>query len=97
MTNTKERHLEILSCATEVLEAAGGVLVIDELPQEERTPKLREMANDVKRETNCHIDTAKRNLAKAMRRRRFELMKVADPDRWGGERTPSGGRPKHPE
>lgn len=90
MTNTKARHEEILSAAVEVLDAAGGVEIIDALPQDERFLQLREMAKMVAEETACHIDSAKRNIAKALRRARHGIMKK----KWGGLRSPVGGRPK---
>lgn len=96
MTNTKARHEEILNCAVSIIEEAGGVSLIDSLPQEERVPVLRSMTKRIKAETACHIDTAKRNLAKAMRRARHGLMKARETkSNWGGSR--GGGRPKNTE
>lgn len=89
MSNTKARHQEIYNASVESLDKAGGVEAIDELSQDERIPKLRQMAKDVVNRTDCHIDSAKRNIAKAMRRARFGIMK----EKWGGHRNPPGGRP----
>jgi hypothetical protein len=92
--NTKERHLEIYNAAKEVLDNAGGVSCIDSLPQKDRIPVLREMAKKIKDKTACHIDSAKRNLAKAMRRERYRLIKTREIKKtWGGPRKGSG-RPK---
>lgn len=100
-TNTKKRHLEILAVAFEVLNDNGGVSEVDSLDQEARIPTLRGMAKEIKAKTDCHIDTAKRNLATAMRRERYNLMKsreveeirdILETENWGGPR-PGGGRP----
>ncbi len=88
MTNTKARHLEIYNASVKVLTEAGGVEAIDALPQPERVPNLRRMAKKVVDLTDCHIDSAKRNVAKALRRARYGIMKEA----WGGSR-PGSGRP----
>lgn len=88
MINTKARHLEILQSATEAIRIGGGVAEIDKLEPEKRENHLRTMARVVVRETNCHPDTAKRNVAKAMRKGRWALMqKKAPPDNWGGDRS----------
>jgi hypothetical protein len=87
--NTKKRHHEIYSAAVDVINAAGGVEVIDNLPQHDRLSLLRQLAQQVREETVCHADTAKRNLAKAMRRARYDVMVK----QWGGKR-PGSGRPK---
>lgn len=98
MTNTKKRHKEILAAATEVLENVGGVGIIDALPQEERRPILVKMAKSVQETTNCAAPSARNNVAKAMRKARFKIMKEQDPDRWGGARVSDKlGRPRLPE
>ena len=86
MSNTKARHLEILSAAAEQVEQAGGVEAIDDLPQGEKLTLLRKMRKAVIEATDCHQDTAKRNIAKALRRARYGVMK----ERWGGPRAGSG-------
>lgn len=88
MPNTKARHQEIYNEAVKVLKTFGGVETVDALSQEARIPQLRKMAREVKETTNCHIDSAKRNIAKAMRRARYGIMQ----ERWGGKR-PGAGRP----
>lgn len=93
MANTKARHKEIYNEATRVLEIFGGVKTVDALSPEERIPQLCKMAGMVKELTSCHIDSARRNIAKAMRRARFGIMK----DRWGGERTPGPGKTMGPD
>lgn len=88
-TNTKARHEEIYTAAVSALETVGGVIAVDQLDQLERLPVLRKLYKTVANSTNCHIDTAKKNVAKAMRRARYGEMQK----RWGGER-PGAGRPK---
>lgn len=88
MANTKARHEEIYNKAVKVLEIFGGVEIVDALSQEERISILRQLAERVKEQTDCHIDSAKRNIAKAMHRARYGIMK----ERWGGKR-PGAGRP----
>ncbi len=80
MTNTKERHLEILAAADETIKSVGGIGLIDALVDDERLPLLRAMANDISGKTNCTRDTARRNVAKAMRRARFGIMKEQAPE-----------------
>lgn len=89
--NTKVRHEEIYTAAASALEAVGGVVKIDQLDQLERLPILRSLYKIVTDSTNCHIDTAKKNVAKAMRRARYAEMQT----HWGGSR-PGAGRPKAP-
>lgn len=79
MKNTKQRHLEIYTAAVSTLEAAGGVEAIDRLDQVERPVKLRELYRQVVEATSCHYDTAKRNIAKACRRARFQNMQQREP------------------
>lgn len=98
--NTRTRHEEIYAAAVSALETAGGVVAVDQLDQLERLPVLRKLYKQVTDETNCHIDTAKKNVAKAMRKARYGEMKKSHPElvegRWGGER-PGAGRPKTEE
>lgn len=88
-TNTKARHEEIYTAAVSALETVGGIVAVDQLDQLERLPVLRKLYKQVVDSTNCHIDTAKKNVTKAMRRARYGEMQK----RWGGER-PGAGRPK---
>jgi len=88
--NNKSRHLEIYAAAVSALETAGGVVAVDQLDQLERLPVLRKLYKQVASEANCHIETARKSVAKAMRRARFGEMQK----RWGGER-PGAGRPKN--
>jgi hypothetical protein len=94
-TNTKRRHKEILAAAVKALEDAGGVEIIDALPQEERTPQLRKMADSVIGLANCTRTPARSNVAKALHQARYALMQ-AEPDMWGGTR-PNAGPPRLPE
>jgi hypothetical protein len=88
--NNKARHEEIYTAACSALEQVGGVVKFDQLDQLERLPVLRSLYKTVVNETNCHIDTAKKNVAKALRKARYgEMVK-----RWGGPR-PGAGRPKN--
>jgi hypothetical protein len=94
MTNTKARHEEIYLAAAEALQNAGGVQTIDTLSEKERMSKWHQMKIETVNKTGCHIDTARRNIAKAMRRARFGIMQ----DRWGGPRvSDKQGRPPMPE
>lgn len=86
--NTKQRHQEILAAAAAEIEQRGGVEAIDNLEQQERLATLRAMYKAVETATGCHYDTAKRNVAKALRRARHGVMLA----RWGGKR-PGAGRP----
>jgi len=86
--NTKARHKEIYTVAAAELEKIGGVETVDGLENLERLRILRQMYRTVADITNCHYDTAKRNVAKAMRRARYGVMKA----RWGGKRA-GAGRP----
>lgn len=91
--NTKKRHIEIYAAAENALRKAGGVERIDALDQSERRPIMRQMARRVEEQTNCIIDTARRNVAKAMRRARWGIMQQ---DNWGGAGR-GAGRPPKPE
>jgi hypothetical protein len=91
MDNTKARHAEIYAAAVAVLATAGGVEAIDSLDQVERLPRLRSLYRQVVEATGCHPDTAKRNVAKAMRRARYQI--VRERDDWGGARE-GAGRPR---
>jgi len=89
-TNTKARHEEIYTAAVSALETVGGVEAVDRLPNFERLVAVRKLYKQVAETTNCHIDTSKRNVAKAMRRARYSEMQK----HWGGER-PGAGRPRN--
>lgn len=91
--NTKARHREIYNAAALALEEAGGIKVIDGLVADKRVFELRRMALDVASATRCHRETARRNVAKAMRRARYKITK----DNWGGQRTNQVGRPPLPQ
>lgn len=81
--NTKARHEEIYNASVKVLNEAGGVEIFDALPQLERVPKLRKMAQEVVSLTDCEISSAKRNIAKALRRARYGVMEAEWPPSWG--------------
>lgn len=87
--NTKARHEEIYNAAATVLEEAGGVTRVDQMEQLERLATLRILYKQVAGKADCHIDTAKKNIAKAMRRARYKEMEA----HWGGARE-GAGRPK---
>jgi len=74
MTNTKKRHQEILSAAQKMLID----LNVDVTQHYSFLPIAKELAA----KTNCHITTAKSNLAKAARLKRGQIMK----HNWGGKR-----------
>lgn len=87
--NTKARSEQIFNTAVSVLEAAGGCVKIDQLSLEDRWPVLNEMYESVMAQTGCVRETAKRNIAKALRRARYgEIVK-----RGGARPGPHPGRP----
>ncbi len=88
MANTKARHEEIYTAANKVIDEFGSVEQIELLPLEERSVLFRKMAREVVMLTNCHITSAKSNIAKAIRRARYGMIK----GKWGGTR-PGSGRP----
>ena len=77
--NTKARHQQIQALAFEILE---DVDVTGPYP-------FRELAKQLAARADCHIDTAKRNLAKAARRMRHPDWKP----QWGGPREGAGRPP----
>jgi hypothetical protein len=97
VTNTRARHIEILDAAARVVEEAGGVEQIDSLDQEKRRPALLGMAKAVEEETHCHRTTAKNNVARALRRARYKIVKERAVEKaeaeWGGQR-PGAGPPE---
>jgi hypothetical protein len=88
MNNTKLRHQQILAAAATAIQAAGGAEAIDNLPQAERLAVLRGLYRQVVSVTDCHPDTAKRNVTTALRRTGYGATQA----RWGGVR-PGAGRP----
>lgn len=88
-SNTKVRSEFIFNTAASVLEAAGRCTAIDELSLEERWPILDEMYKSVMSQTGCVRETAKRNIAKALRRSRYGEMQK----RGGARPGPHPGRP----
>jgi len=88
--NTKARSQEIYAAAASALEAVGGVVKVDQAPEMERYLVLRQMADIVVSQTGCTLESARRNVAKAMRKARYGVMQ----ERWGGTR-PGAGRPKN--
>lgn len=79
MTNTKARHREILAAADRLL--AHVDVTTPDYPFRALAKRLVEL-------TNCHYSTARRNIARAARRKRG---RIASTDNWGGAR--GGGRP----
>ncbi|MHC4195612.1 MAG: hypothetical protein ACYSQZ_06680 [Planctomycetota bacterium] len=97
--NTKERHLEILGTCHQVIKMAGGVEKIDALNQDERPSALLKLAKAVEEQTGCHRTTAKNNVARALRRARYKIMKAREVEElidlieeaeWGGKRPGAG-------
>ena len=92
--NSKARSELIFNTAASVLEAAGGCVWFDSatLDQDERWRGLQKMYTAVVEQTGCVRETAKRNVAKALRRARYgEIVK-----RGGVRPGPHPGRPKAP-
>ncbi len=73
MTNTKEYHFEILAVAHEA---------IKDVDVTQEYPRLA-IAKLIVVKTNCHITTAKNNLDKAARQKRYPDWKTPQ---WGGKR-----------
>jgi len=88
MTNTKVRHLEILTIAKKTIKAAGGTKGIDALEQDERKEIYEQMITRVVKEAACGRLAARNNVAKALRQDRWGVME----DNQGGSR-PGAGRP----
>lgn len=97
--NTKARSEIIFNTAASVLEAAGGCIWFDRLPAGEigqpvppaRWLALEQMYAAVCEQTGCVRETAKRNVAKALRRARYgEIVKRGGPGR--GQGAPPGNR-----
>jgi hypothetical protein len=87
--NSKPRSEFIFNTAVSVLEAAGGHARIDSLTGEDRRQRIEVMYASVIEQTGCVRETAKRNVAKALRRARY-----GEVIRRGGARFPAGGRPR---
>jgi len=88
--NTKTRSEQIFQAALIVLENAGGFSQVDDLPQPERYIILQNMYQEVVSVTGCVRETARRNVAKALRRARYgEVVR-----RGGARPGPHPGRPK---
>lgn len=89
--NTKAQSGLIFKTAASILEAAGGHPKIDALDLESRYPILNGMYADLMAQTGCVRETAKRNIAKALRKARYGTMVQR-----GGAR-PGAGRPRKAE
>lgn len=92
-SNSKERSELIFNAAVSAVQAAGGHEVIDQLPAgQPRHQAYEVLYQQVMTATGCVRETAKRNVAKALRRARYgEII------RRGGLREPAGGRPPKQE
>jgi hypothetical protein len=85
MNNTKQRSAEIYAAAVTALTESGADITdaVEILP----------IAKTVAARTGCHIDTAKRATAKAVRRARFASLpdeQQEEINSWGGSRPNSG-------
>lgn len=78
MNNTKERSSELAAIAAEILTASGADIT--------DSVSIAPMVETMTARTGCHTDTARRHLARAVRRARGELVKA----RWGGARDGAG-------
>lgn len=84
--NNQARHLEIL--------AAAHALLDEQNIDVSEGVELRPLANILKKRGVCDYDTAKRNLGKAVRQKRGQLVA-----QWGGAREGAGypkGQPRKP-
>lgn len=88
-TNTKQRHLAILTKAHEIIDEHN--IDVAEAVHILPLAKMLAVAAD------CHITTAKNNIAKAVRQKRGKIAGLWDEEEsgaeWGGLRYPAGGRP----
>lgn len=79
--NTKARSQEILTAAHTILDEQNIDIT--------EGVEIRPLAKILEVRVRCHIDTAKRAIAKAVRQKRGQLVA-----HWGGNR-PGAGRPKN--
>lgn len=87
-TNTKARSLEIYAAAVDLVGPIDASEAVE----------IRPLAHKLAKQVNCHYDTAKRHIVKAIRRKRGELVKLHQD--WGGSRKGAGypkGEPRKTE
>jgi hypothetical protein len=78
--NTKER--------SDAIQAAARALLVEREIDIKQQVLFRPLAQELVKRADCHYDTAKRHIAKAVRRARGEMAA-----QWGGARE-GAGRPK---
>jgi hypothetical protein len=84
---TKDRRNEIQAAARQILEEQGGVMAVDALVNEVRKSTLVLMNKTLVDREGVTYDTARRHIAKAMRRARHDVVIERG---WGGKRDGAG-------
>lgn len=99
--NTKQRAMEIYEAALRLVDAP----VVDMLEGEEHRLELRRLADLLMAETGCVRETARKYIAKALRRKRHPSFEgegsyqaaIAAGWTWGGRREGAGRKLVKPE
>lgn len=86
----RRRSEQIFNAAVQMIEKFGGVEKLDAMPQPARKPQLTAFAHQLAEDMECHIETARIHIAKALRR-----MRSPDwtPFNRGGKREGAGRPP----
>lgn len=84
---TKARYEQISLTAAQIVIEAGG-LDIDDMPQSERLPLLKELANRLIEQEQVDRRTARSHIARTFRRLRYDVVK--EREGWGGKRDGAG-------
>lgn len=84
--NNKARSLELRTLAADILAASGA-----DVTQAVDRGQMRKMIDELVRRGNCHQETARAQIARAIRRARHADQPVST---WGGSRPGSGRLPK---
>jgi hypothetical protein len=87
---TKARYQQIAASAAQIVTEAGG-LTADGLPQSERQPLLKELADKLIATEQVDRRTARSHIARTFRRMRYDSAKEFA-EGWGGHR-PGAGAP----
>ncbi len=90
VTNSKQDFEKLAAAAARIIQVAGGPAVIDAVQGEARYTLLRGFADQLVDETGCSLSTARRHIARALRRARHP--EEPDPAR-GGYRPGAGRKP----
>jgi len=83
MKGTKDNHQMIQGIALDLITEAGGAEKLAAMTPEDLKPIRIHLSKRLKEKSGCHINTAKRNIKKAIE---------GTTDNWGGIRE-GGGKP----